>query len=134
MTTLHQAYVAADQAYYAAYERLQEETDEALLGQLQAAFDEALEHVDAAKKALIESDDPRPWTFEDEEEGHFLTVTLRPSEVEERLRAAVRGNFEDCGDQVIRVQGYAHCADTNQSYTVEVIVEPPPLEADSLES
>jgi hypothetical protein len=121
---LHQAFIEAGQAYQAAYERLQEETDEARLGPLQAIYDAALARVDAAKAALLESDDPRPWDFAEDEGGHFLTVTLRPSEVEERLRKETAGGDYGEVTKTIWTEGYAHCEDTGESFTVEVSIQP----------
>lgn len=126
---LYEAYVAADKAYYAAHDRLQEETDPALLGQLQAAYDQALERVDAAKQALIDSDDPRPWNFSDDEGGHFLTTSLRPSEVEARLREAItRDNYNNGAElnETIWVGGHARCDDTGERFTVDYTIDPEP--------
>lgn len=123
MSKLLKAFERADRAWADVTERwLTARSD---LDQLEEERRHARDATEAARKALLASDEPRDWSFADEEGGEFIhVIRLAPSEVAERLRAEVRGNYVEAGlEEAIEVKGCAWCEATRESVEITVTVE-----------
>jgi hypothetical protein len=121
MTTLYQAYLAADRAWAVADSNYRECEDEDQIAPLHQKVNIARQATEAARKALRESDEVRPWELFDDE-AELMTVEARPSEVLERLRAEVtKINAEAAGEgEPLTVHGLAYCEATDERVTIEV--------------